>query len=273
MVSPDLSLMKVNRRPDWARAGILMAVTAAALAMTLCASPIPQALGYHDFADQRTLLGIRNALNVLSNLGFVLAGAVGLAAVRRSASFVDGREHLPWLVLFVGVLLTSAGSTWYHLAPTNDSLVWDRLPMTLGFMGLLAALIGERVSVRWGIVLLAPLVLLGAASVGYWIRTESLGRGDLRLYYLVQFYPLVAILLLLALYPPRYTRGADLIVALAWYVAAKGAESCDGTIYRALGFVSGHTFKHLLATVGALWLARMLLLRQPVPVQTAGTAA
>lgn len=42
-------------------------------------------------------------------------------------------------VLFAGVLLTSAGSTWYHLAPTNDSLVWDRLPMTLGFMGLFAA--------------------------------------------------------------------------------------------------------------------------------------
>ncbi|HEX9384161.1 MAG TPA: hypothetical protein VF908_12220 [Gemmatimonadaceae bacterium] len=172
---------------------------------------------------------------MLSNLGFVLAGAVGLAVVRRSAAFVDGRERVPWLVLFA------------H---------WRTRVCPLG------------------VVLLAPLVLLGAASVGgYWTRTESLGRGDVRFYYLVQFYPLVAILLLLALYPPRYTHGADLIIALAWYVAAKGAESSDGAIYRALGFVSGHTLKHLLATVGALWLARMLLLRQPVAVQTTGTAA
>jgi len=124
---------------------------------------------------------------VLSNLGFVLAGAVGLAVVRRSAAFVDGRERVPWLVLFA------------H---------WRTRVCPLG------------------VVLLAPLVLLGAASVGgYWTRTESLGRGDLRFYYLVQFYPLIAIPLLLALCPPRYTRGADLIVALGRYLGPRGRRA------------------------------------------------
>ncbi len=265
--------MEHGPRARWLRPAIFIAFTAAAVAVTMCTKPFPQDLGYHRFIDDRTLLGVPNALDVLSNAGFVLAGVVGLAALRRREAFVDRRERLPWLVLFAGVLLTSAGSAWYHLAPNNDSLVWDRLPMTLGFMGLLAALVAERVSVRWGVGLLAPLVLLGAASVGYWIWTEWQGRGDLRAYYLVQFYPLGAIVLLLALYPPRYTRGADLLVALAWYVAAKVAESHDGDVYRALGFVSGHTLKHLLATVGALWLARMLLLRQPTAVAAAGPPA
>jgi hypothetical protein len=263
--------MDQSSRARRVRPAIFIAVTAAAIAVTVCTKPFPQDPRYHLFVDDRTLLGIRNALDVLSNVGFVLAGVVGLTALRRRDAFIDGRERLPWLVLFAGVLLTSAGSAWYHLAPTNDSLVWDRLPMTLGFMGLLAALVAERVSVRWGVALLAPLVLLGAASVYYWIWTEWQGRGDLRYYYLVQFYPLGAILLLLALYPARYTRGADLVVALAWYVAAKAAESHDGEIYRALGLVSGHTLKHVLATVGALWLARMLLLRRPIAAEAAGS--
>src|SRR5512147_1689839 len=251
-------------RSGWLRPAIFLCVSAAALALALFARRFGQNPAYHRFADDRTLLGIPHALDVLSNAGFLLAGLLGLAALRRKEAFLEREERLAWLVLFGGVLLTSAGSAWYHLDPTNPTLVWDRLPMTLGFMGLLAALVGERVSVEAGVWLLTPLVFLGLASVAYWSWTESLGDGDLRPYYLVQFYPLVAILLLLALYPPRYTRSADLLVGLGWYLAAKVAESYDGAIYRALGLVSGHTLKHLLATAGAAWLARMLLLREPV---------
>jgi hypothetical protein len=93
--------------------------------------------------------------------------------------------------------------------------------------------------------------------------------GNLVPYYVVQFYPLVAILLLLVLFPARYTRGADLVIALALYVAAKEVETYDRPIYQALGLVSGHTLKHLLAAAGAAWLAAMLLRRRPVPPVTA----
>jgi len=251
-------------RDGRARPAIFAGVTACAVAIAALVPRLAQDPRYHRFADTRRLLGVPNALDVLSNAGFAIVGAWGLAAVG-SATFVDRRERLPWWLLFAGVALTSAGSAWYHLHPTNASLVWDRLPMTLGFMGLFAALVGERVSVRWGVALLGPLVLLGAASVGYWTLTEARGAGDLRPYLLVQLYPLAAVPLLLSLFPARYTRGAGLLVALAWYLAAKVVESLDAEIFHALGFVSGHTLKHLFATAGAASLVRMLVGREPMP--------
>jgi hypothetical protein len=241
----------------------LAAAAAAPVALALLANRIPQDPGYHRFADSRTLLSVPNAMDVLSSAAFAIVGALGLAVAGASGRFLSPRERWPWLVLFAGVALTGAGSAWYHLEPTNASLAWDRLPMTVGFMGLLSAQVADRASVRWGVALLGPLVLAGAASVGWWTWTEAQGVGDLRPYFLVQLYPLAAIPLLLALYPARYTRSADLLVAVAWYAAAKIAEGHDAEIFRALGVVSGHTLKHVLAAVGVGWLARMLYLRRP----------
>ena len=98
--------------------------------------------------------------------------------------------------------VTSLGSTWFHLGPNNDSLVWDRLPMTIGFMGLLAALVSERIDPGLGLKLLGPLVAVGIWSVWAWISSEHAGEGDLRPYLLVQLYPVAAILLVLALFRP-----------------------------------------------------------------------
>jgi hypothetical protein len=247
-----------------ARKLLFFVLTIAAIAIALFAPRIEQPQAYHHFADDRPVLGVPNGLNVLSNLAFAVVGAWGLRVALRGARFSDPRERPAWVALFTGVLLTAAGSAWYHLDPNDASLVWDRLPMSVGFMGLFAALIGERVSVPWGVRLLPPLLAVGAASVAWWAW-----NGNLVPYYVVQFYPLAAILLLLALFPARYTRGGDLVIALALYVAAKEAETYDRAIYQALGFVSGHTLKHLLAAAGAAWLAAMLLRRSPVPPVTA----
>lgn len=254
--------MPISERFGAGRLAVLGAATAVVLGKFLSGQRIPQDPRYHAFADRRSFLGVPNALDVLSNAGFLLVGAWGLAIVLRRASFRDVRERTAWLVLFVGVTLTSVGSAWYHLAPTNATLLWDRLPMTLGFMGLFAALIGERVGMKWGAALLPPLVIVGVASVLYWAFTESRGVGDLRPYYVVQFYPLFAIPLLLLLFPPRYDRGVDLLIALGCYLAAKVTEAYDVSIYEATWIVSGHTLKHVLATIGIAWLGRMLLLRE-----------
>jgi hypothetical protein len=241
----------------------LACVATAGAAAAALVERIAQDPDYHRFADGRVLLSVPNAMDVLSSAAFVVAGGAGIGVAAQRARFVDARERWPWLVLFAGVALTGAGSAWYHLEPTTASLAWDRLPMTIGFMGLLCAAIADRVSVRWGSWLLAPLVLAGAASVGFWVATEARGAGDLRPYLLVQALPLATLPVLVAFGPARYTRGADLLAALAWYAAAKGAEALDAPIFAALGVVSGHTLKHLLAAAGVLWLARMLALRRP----------
>ena len=141
--------------------------------------------------------------------------------------------------------------------------------MTVAFMGVFASMIGERISVRAGAWLLWPLVWLGIASVFSWHMSEQRGAGDLRLYLFVQFYPLVAIPLMMGLFPARYTRAGAVFQALAWYVLAKVLEIgvVDHGIYGIGQVVSGHTLKHLAAAMGAYCLYHMVRYRRPVPTE------
>jgi hypothetical protein len=241
-----------------------LAVLAAAAAWL--AAPIPQDPGYHRLADARAWLGIPNALNVLSNTGFLLVGGLGLAVLRAGGgghAFREPGERWPYVIFFGGLVLTGIGSAYYHWEPGNERLAWDRLPLAITLMGLLAATITERIGVRTGLWLLGPLVALGAGSVLYWHWTEQQGQGDLRLYALVQFYPLVAIPLMLWWLPPRYTGGMALLGAAATYAAAKIPELLDGWFLSATHVVSGHTLKHLMAALAGYWVVRMVQNRRP----------
>jgi hypothetical protein len=217
---------------------------ALALAMTLAVAaqpPIHQPLAYHRFADARTLLGVPNFWNVLSNLPFALVGLAGLAWMAKHAARVERELRAAWWVLFLGVALVALGSGWYHLDPRNATLVWDRLPMTLAFMAFFAIILGEHIDLRLAKLALWPLLLAGVASVLYWRATD-----DLRPYALVQFLPVLLIPLVLLLYPRR---GSGVVwVALACYVLAKALEHFDAPIYAALGHgISGHSIKHVAA--------------------------
>ena len=115
------------RRSAFVRHSALMLTVLGTVVAVFAWPPLPQPSAYHLFADQRSFLSIP--------------------------------------ALFVGVGLTTLGSSYYHLAPDNARLVWDRLPMSVGFMGLLTALLAERISLpvsRW---LFGPLLVVGAASV------------------------------------------------------------------------------------------------------------
>ena len=232
---------------------------------------IPQNEAYHNFADTRTFLEIPNCLNVISNAFFLLVGLLGIrfvlhSAVRGIAAFVEPGERWPYFVFFVGVALTAFGSSYYHLNPNDHTLIWDRIPMAIGFVALVAATLAERISVKLGIWLLVPLIVLGAASVIYWDVTQSRGHEDLRPYALAQFGSLLVVLLLIVLFPPRYTRTPDLGIALAFYALAKVLEAADKPIFAASHIVSGHALKHLAAALSTYWILRMLRLRTPLKV-------
>jgi hypothetical protein len=233
--------------------------------------PIPQSKAYHHFVDTRAFGGVPNAFDVASNAFFLIVGLLGMRFVLSDLSithsaqrFLDPRERWPYFIFFAGVALTAFGSAYYHLHPDDTRLVWDRLPMTLGFMSLLAATLNERISVRTGTLSLVPLLIFGIASVLYWTVTSARGHGDLRPYVLAQFGSLLVLLLLVALFAPRYTRGADLIVSLLIYAQAKVFEAADRRIFNLGSVVSGHTLKHITAAVSAYWILRMLKLRTPV---------
>src|SRR5271167_2097985 len=226
-------------------AALLVGATAV-VGIAACLAPrVAQPLSYHQFADHRSWLGIANFGDVASNLPFAVAGIWGIWVLwRGSVDFVDVRERWPYGILFAGLILTALGSGYYHLAPDNERLVWDRLPMTLGFMSLVAAIIMERISLKAGLVLLPVLLVVGIASVVQWHWSEVRGAGDLRFYAAVQVYAVVVILLALEM-APRYTRTYDLAIVGGFYVLAKILETWDGSVFSLGHLVSGHTLKHL----------------------------
>jgi hypothetical protein len=247
------------------RHAVLMIAIAVSVFGVMSQPPIAQDPAYNVFADERSLFGIPNALNVLSNVAFGAAGAIGLAVVfsrsARHTVFREGWRRWPYAAVFAGTLLTAVGSAYYHLAADNARLVWDRLPMTVGFMGLVAAVLAERLSVRLARILFVPLLLLGAASVGYWRLTELSGAGDLRPYVLAQFGALLTVVLLLLLYPARERGTRYVVIALVAYAVAKGCELTDAQIFAVGAVVSGHTLKHFLAAVAVGCLVAMIRAR------------
>lgn len=228
----------------------------AVLGMVVFVDPIAQASAYHQFSDSRSLLGINHFWNVTSNAMFALSGLVGLWVVGRAGSGVFAAElRIAYGCFFMGVTLVALGSAYYHFAPDNGTLVWDRLPMTVAFMALVAIILGEHIAPSIGGKLLLPLVLVGMASVVYWAYTEASGHGDLRAYVLVQFLPLFIIPVILLLFPSPYGSSRAYWVLIAAYLAAKVCEHFDAAIYDLGLGLSGHTLKHLIAALALLLLA------------------
>jgi len=244
------------------RIAVLTGLLLLGLASLLLVDPIPQDPAYHLFADTRPWFGIPNFLDVVSNLGFAVVGLFGLVTLTRSPFLFHAPDDArPYLVFFAGVTLISLGSACFHWSPSNETLLWDRFPMSVAFMALAAAIVADRIHRRAGNGwLLVLLVSLGIGSLLYWHITESLGRGDLRFYAFVQFYPVVMLPVIIWLFPDnRYTAGRYIIWVFVWYGLSKLLEHYDAAVFNLLGeTVSGHTLKHLAAAASALVVLRML---------------
>ena len=228
----------------------------------LFVDPIPQWPEYHQFADGRTLFGVANAHNVLSNIGLLVVGAWGVMFVLTpSGSAATGELRALYQVFFAGLILTGLGSAYYHYSPGSQTLIWDRLPMTIMFMGLFTSIIGEVLGPRVARRLLLPLLVIGVGSIVWWAWTESIGAGDLRPYAVVQFVPPILIVYMLLAYPaPRYYI-PYIVGTLLLYMLAKLCEQFDAVIFNVLGGVGGHALKHLLSAAASGSILMMLIRR------------
>ena len=229
---------------------LLLAITLSAILAITLLPAIAQDVHYHDFADQRTLFGIPNFFNVASNMPYLLFGLMGCYLMLKESriAIVLSIKHA-YSFFFVGVALVCFGSGYYHLNPSNATLLWDRLPMTLAFMSFFTVIIAEYIHEKTARQLFFPLLLTGLVSVIYWYWSESVGQGDLRLYVLVQFLPIILMPLILLLLPTRFTYSHYYWLIIACYVLAKVFELADQFLFDALGFISGHSIKHLVSAI------------------------
>ena len=222
--------------------------------------PLHQDQAYHRFADARAFLGVANFADVASSLAFVLVGLAGLMLLSRGTTsrFVTPDEGRAYAWFFCAVAFAGIGSAYYHLAPDDARLAWDRLPIAIAFLWLLGAVMAERLGMASGAGLLTLLGAIGAASVLYWSALD-----ELRPYVLVQFGSLAAIVVLSAWLPSRYSHGWMIFAVAALYGLAKGCEFRDSLIYElTAGTVSGHTLKHLISAAAVAVLLWWLAFRQ-----------
>lgn len=238
---------------------IIAAVCIAAAAVVAMLQPIPQPQSYHQFADQRTILGIAHGMDVLSNAAFLISGLLGLWFVLRAGLTLDAGTRWAFAILFFGLALTCAGSAYYHLDPDNQRLVFDRMPMIIAMAGCVGAVLADRFggASAWAIT---ALLAIGLWTVHHWSVSEELGQGDLRWYALYQGLIILVGALLLVLFPSRNGATPAFMIAVAGNVAAKVFELLDKPLYSLGGIVSGHTLKHLSA--GLAFLPLVFLIRQ-----------
>lgn len=227
----------------------IISVSILAIIIVFSYDRIPQELDYHHFADERFMWSVPNFWNVISNLSFNLIGIVGIYYIMSKETLLP-HHRLGQLTFFIGVFLTGIGSFYYHWNPTNNTLVWDRIPLTIALMGFFAVILGDAFtySKYLFILVLTSLLILGIGSVLYWQHTENIHQGDLRWYALVQFLPIVLIPVLLLLFKSSYNTKYLWFVLLA-YVIAKFFEHFDDEVYHLFNGISGHTIKHFVAAI------------------------
>jgi hypothetical protein len=244
--------------------GFLVLVCLLVAGVILMRPPIPQDPAYHQFADQRSWAALPNVWNLLSNLPYVLIGIFGWWRLRgvRPAAVID-RLRFVYRLIFIGLVLVGLGSFHYHWAPDNLGLLWDRLAIALVICAFFTIVLAEYLDERTALLLFPLLLFIAPASAVYWYWTETLGQGDLRLYGLVQFLPLLLVPLILLLFSSPMGKTRHYWLVLAGYALAKLFEVGDAWVFDATGVISGHTLKHLFSAAGAWMLVRSLDAHSP----------
>ncbi|HML32117.1 ceramidase domain-containing protein [Sporomusa sphaeroides] len=237
-----------NTKSSQLKLCFLLFVVIVSAGSVLNMEPIPQDTNYHLFADTGNQFGVANVNDVISNAGFIVAGMIGLRRIRH---WTWSSENNLWRFFFFSIILVGIGSAYYHLQPSNATLVWDRLPMALGFASMTACICGERLGTKIGQSLFLPLTVGGVFSVIYWWTTEQAGVGDLRFYILVQYLSILLILIVLLLYPKPWRQNKFYWLLLSSYIVAKIFELNDAEVFILTHqIISGHTLKHLMAAAG-----------------------
>jgi hypothetical protein len=231
------------------REKLLLAFILSLITIATISSPISELHGYLNFADQREALGLPRAMDVVSNLPFAGAGLIGLYLVLQRPSEAQPKHLKAFAtIFFVGLIVTSIGSAWFHLQPLEGGrLAADRLGMLMAFTGLIGLAGALKVTLRAGYFLVGVVAVAGASAI-YLSHTN----GNVLPWAVVQFGGLTLILIFATLKSARNQPSIDLWWVVVVYAAAKGLEMADQPVFDwTQHLVSGHSLKHIVASLAA----------------------
>ncbi len=242
-----------------AREALFLSPLILMLAVACWLPPLTQAVDYHEFADHRAWGCLPYAIDVLTNLPFALCGVWGLLSLANPTTVQGTQRHMAQL-FFWGLVITALCSTWYHLSPTNERLTVDRYGMTVAFAGVMGLAVSGRISERAGLMCGVASLVLGAMSAWVWLE-----YGNLTPWAVYQFAGM-AWLLALQLLPRQPTA-----LSISWmsvvgiYAVAKLLELADHPVYEFTGWVSGHSLKHIVASLAAWPVIQAIRQQQSLP--------
>ena len=234
------------------------------IAIAIAYGPIPQPQEYHDFADDREFWSIPNTFDVMSNLVIIFPGIVGLAFVheRRGSSDIPVDETSIHITLFAGMILTFAGSVWFHLDPNDSTMLWDRLGMSVVIGSCISLIINDMLDRNLAAKIHIPILLASIISVIWWPVFD-----DLRIYFIVKHQPFIIFPILLLFGTRLYNKISGYYWGLSMFALATLFEFTDQLIFNLTGFISGHTLKHISAGIGLWFLMVMVRDRQKIPFE------
>ena len=245
-----------------------------ALAMGLQVwGPIQLQAELHRYADQRSWHGLPQALNALSNFPLLLASAWGWRST--AASRWPAHLRAAWRGFHGFMLLSSVLGLAYHLRPNDGLFVATHLAVVGAFGLLTCALLAERLGSAFAsrtVRLLVPGVAT-ALGVGLLIGERFSGSIDMRPVMLLEVVPMLLLPSGLLQLPGAQTRALDWFVLLAGYGMSEVFALFDAPIFRATGWISGHTLMHLSLAFAAGWMAYRAAAAAGAGVEGAGAGS
>lgn len=218
---------------------------------------------YHHFIDNRKLLGIQNLMDVVSNILFFIVSIYTAWSLNKNNTQGSLFKNLKTNQLNVNIVLTGCmlvgfGSAFYHLAPSDHRLMWDRLPMTIVFSGIVSHAITHLnlLPKNWSITKMSCSYLaLSLFSVVLWYVGTLINQNWIGLYSFVQFGGIILLLYLAgsaySLKDNTYLKMIMKVIGL--YIVAKVAEHYDHQIFDfTYNIISGHSIKHMVSALALL---------------------
>jgi hypothetical protein len=237
---------------------MLFALVAASLMGFIAWGPVELTPRSHWFADQRTLFGISNAINVLSHVPLIPLGIWGLWRV---AQLPQGEPlRMVWALFFASQMLATVGGMAYHLAPSDHLYVWEQLPKSAACTFMACAFLAEWIDLRWaGVLAMSGAVLANITGAVWWVATlHWFGAGDLRPLLWLEFMPTMLVATGAWNLAGRVLGRQDWQRSLISFVVAQFVDWADPKIFSALGYFSGHSVRHLALASCVAWLAYRL---------------